>query len=289
MKKTISALLICSLLALSLAGCSGNSKEPSSAESAASQSSVQQTSEEASNTSETTESTQSPVAESSVKSEQPSSENAESTASKEESSEGQGPEDGDLVIDESGNEIVLNEDELSDFLIELEEGSMEFTSDGLEQAEEHPTVSYNPVNIKDSNADTKSIDMSSPQFYVLTNEQELNDFMTKYDKQYSLSQSDSGITFKEYVETLDDNYFEFSTLIAIPAKYDKDSEPDIGMITVDDNNYTVEVYVQKPASEAQTDCVCFALNAYKSDLGDRKVVLDIMTENMFVDEGEGDV
>ena len=157
MKKTISALLICSLLALSLAGCSGNSKEPSSAESAASQSSVQQTSEEASNTSETTESTQSPVAESSVKAEQPSSENAESTASKEESSEGQGPEDGDLVIDESGNEIVLNEDELSDFLIELEEGSMEFTSDGLEQAEEHPTVSYNPVNIKDSNADILGI------------------------------------------------------------------------------------------------------------------------------------
>lgn len=288
MKKKLSVLLIGSLVAISLAGCSGNNETSttvntdSSADTTA-QSSVQSAENTESSVASATEKSDVSVSEDSVQ------ESTESTVTEE--SEIEGPEEGDIVLTEDGSEIILHED---DFIIDdgddtnIDEESMEIISDGSEALPKYLDVTFTPIDGKDSNIDANSIDMSKPVYYTVANTQELKDFVSQYDKQYSLNDVESGIPFNQLTEKFDDTYFEYMELVIIPAKYDKDTDPDIGEITVADNNYNIQVCTQPPASADKANCICLVVQANKSELGDRNIVLTVVEDDMIV-EGEEEI
>ena len=240
MKKKLSVLLIGSLVAISLAGCGGST-------SGNEQSAVSQNSsvESAASGESTVNSENSETKGSDTSKTESSADNTDTSESDEpskivvsEPEEDIGPKEGDIVLDENGNEYVYHEDgemEISD------EEPMPVTSDGQEEQPKYLDVTYTPIDVKDTNVEPDVIDMSDPEYYLLTNSAELSDFVSKYEKTYSLNTVESGVDFNTIAEKFDDTYFEYMSVVVIPVRYDKNTETEIGTITIDGDNYVIEV------------------------------------------------
>lgn len=282
MKKRLSVLLIGSLVTISLAGCggstSGNEKsavpQDSSVESTASGESTvdSDVSETKGNDTSKTEISEGEV--------------SENETSDEESQEDIGPKEGDTIVDEDGNEYIYHED--SD--IEVSEGEdeepMPVTSDGQEEQPKYLDVTYTPIDVNDANVEPDVIDMSEPEYYLITNAAELSDFVEKYERTYSLNTVESGVDFNTIAEKFDDTYFEYMSVVVIPAQYDKNTESEIGTITIQGDDYVIEVCTQQADSKDQTNTVCFVVQTYKSDMQDKNVVLKVVDEDIVAEGGE---
>ncbi len=295
MKKRLSVLLIGSLVAISLAGCSGSTTTPETsavpAEST-SESSVQsaETSENGKVSSETSGNTEkeetSRTSENSVTSETPeTSQNEESAAPSSEEIEDIGPKEGDIVVDEEGNEFIYHENDGDTSYEPIEETSMDMTPDGSEAVPKYLDVTYTPINGKDANMDVNSIDMDNPVYYTVASTQELKEFVDTYGAKYSLNDVESGVTFNALAEKFDDTYFAGMELIVIPAKYDKDEDAEIGTITIEGDNYNIEVCTPISGS-AQTESLCFVVQANKSELENKNIVLRVVKDSMIMEGDE---
>lgn len=284
MKKKLSVLLIGSLVAISLAGCSGTNQpvettavpSDSSVESAAGgESSVKS---DVSANSETKDTSKTDVSKNETSNDEKTAE-----SSVEESEEDIGPKEGDIVVDEDGNEYIYHEDE--EFEIE---DSMQVTSDGKEEQPKYLDVTYTPIDVKDSNVEPDVIDMSNPEYYLITNTAELSDFVSKYEKTYSLNTVESGVDFNTIAEKFDDTYFEYMSVVVIPAEYDKNTESEIGTITIQGDDYVIEVCTQQAQSKDQTNTLCFVVQTYKSDMEGKNIVLKVVEEEI-VEADEEDI
>lgn len=284
MKKKLSVLLIGSLVAISLAGCSGTNQpvettavpSDSSVESAAGgESSVKS---DVSANSETKDTSKTDVSKNETSNDEKTAE-----SSVEESEEDIGPKEGDIVVDEDGNEYIYHEDE--EFEIE---DSMQVTSDGKEEQPKYLDVTYTPIDVKDSNVEPDVIDMSNPEYYLITNTAELSDFVSKYEKTYSLNTVESGVDFNTIAEKFDDTYFEYMSVVVIPAEYDKNTESEIGTITIQGDDYVIEVCTQQAQSKDRTNTLCFVVQTYKSDMEGKNIVLKVVEEEI-VEADEEDI
>ncbi len=285
MKKKLSLLLIGSLVAISLAGCSGSTSGPettavpsdSSVESAANGESTV-SSDNSGKSEGDTNSTVNSVSENSETKTSDASEKedsvqpSESTASDEEDI---GPKEGDIVIDEDGNEYVYHEDSVEDV-----------TSDNKEEMPKYLDVTFTPIDIKDANIDKSSINMSSPVYYQISSVDEMENFVSEYGKTYSVNDVESGVTFDTLAEKFDSTYFDAMSLVIIPAKYDKDSEPDIDTITLEGNDYVITVVTPSASSDDNTDCICFVVQVNDLEREDRNIVINVIQDSMIADGEE---
>lgn len=282
MKKRLSVLLIGSLVTISLAGCggstSGNEKsavpQDSSVESTASGESTvdSDVSETKGNDTSKTEISEGEV--------------SENETSDEESQEDIGPKEGDTIVDEDGNEYIYHEDSDIGVSEGEDEEPMPVTSDGQEEQPKYLDVTYTPIDVNDANVEPDVIDMSEPEYYLITNAAELSDFVEKYERTYSLNTVESGVDFNTIAEKFDDTYFEYMSVVVIPAQYDKNTESEIGTITIQGDDYVIEVCTQQADSKDQTNTVCFVVQTYKSDMQDKNVVLKVVDEDIVAEGGE---
>ena len=298
MKKKLSLLLIGSLVAISLAGCSGSTSDPettavpsdSSVESAANGESTV-SSDNSGKSEGDTNSTANSVSENSETKTSDASEKedsvqpSESTASDEEDI---GPKEGDIVIDEDGNEYVYHEDSVEDEQNENNDDSedMPVTSDNKEEMPKYLDVTFTPIDIKDANIDKSSINMSSPVYYQISSVDEMEKFVSEYGKTYSVNDVESGVTFDTLAEKFDSTYFDAMSLVIIPAKYDKDSEPDIDTITLEGNDYVITVVTPSASSDDNTDCICFVVQVNDLEREDRNIVINVIQDSMIADGEE---
>lgn len=293
MKKRLSVLLIGSLVALSLAGCSG-ANTPSETSSvpgeSTTESSVQsaETSTENSKTDGVSENEKN--AENSADESKNEENSGESTEQPEvtvsEGEEDIGPKEGDIIVDESGNEYIYHEDELG---TPIDENSNPIPSNiGGEPSTKYLDVTYTPIDVNDSKADSSAIDMTNPKYYLLSSTAELKDFVSNYENTFSLNDVENGVEFNTLAEKFDDTYFEFMSVIVIPVQYDKNTETEVGTITIEDNDYVIEVCTQPAENQDDLNTLCFVVQANKEDMQGKNVMIRVVEEDM-VEEIEEEI
>ncbi len=280
MKKRISMLLVGSLVAISLAGCSGNTATPETSV-VPSDSSVESNANPDVSSNSDTKSDGSSKTDTS-KAEAPEDETSDEIQT--EPSDVKGPEEGDIVIDESGNEIILHESDVS-----IDDESMPVTSDEKEELPFFLDVTYTPIDVKDSNVEVDVINMNDPQYYLINSKTELDDFVSKYEKTFSLNDVEDGIEFNTLAEKFDDTYFENMSVVVIPVEYDKDTETEIGTITIDGNNYVIEVCTQPAATPDKVNRLCFVVQTYKSDMEDKNILIKVIEDAIIEDYEEEEI
>ena len=79
------------------------------------------------------------------------------------------------------------------------------------------------------------------------------------------------------------------SVVVIPVRYDKNTETEVGTITIDGDNYVIEVCTQPAESEEQTNTLCFVVQTYKSDMKDKNVVIKVIAEEIVEEDGEEDI
>ena len=293
MKKRLSVLLIGSLVALSLAGCSG-ANTPSETSSvpgeSTTESSVQsaETSTEHSKTDGVSENEKN--AENSADESKNEENSGESTEQPEvtvsEDEEDIGPKEGDIIVDESGNEYIYHEDESG---TPIDENSNPIPSNiGGEPSTKYLDVTYTPIDVNDSKADSSAIDMTNPKYYLLSSTAELKDFVSNYENTFSLNDVENGVEFNTLAEKFDDTYFEFMSVIVIPVQYDKNTETEVGTITIEDNDYVIEVCTQPAENQDDLNTLCFVVQANKEDMQGKNVMIRVVEEDM-VEEIEEEI
>ena len=293
MKKRLSVLLIGSLVALSLAGCSG-ANTPSETSSvpgeSTTESSVQsaETSTEHSKTDGVSENEKN--AENSADESKNEENSGESTEQPEvtvsEDEEDIGPKEGDIIVDESGNEYIYQEDESG---TPIDENSNPIPSNiGGEPSTKYLDVTYTPIDVNDSKADSSAIDMTNPKYYLLSSTAELKDFVSNYENTFSLNDVENGVEFNTLAEKFDDTYFEFMSVIVIPVQYDKNTETEVGTITIEDNDYVIEVCTQPAENQDDLNTLCFVVQANKEDMQGKNVMIRVVEEDM-VEEIEEEI
>lgn len=284
MKKRLSVLLIGSLVALSLAGCSG-ANTPSETSSvpgeSTTESSVQsaETSTENSKTDGVSENEKN--AENSADESKNEENSGESTEQPEvtvsEDEEDIGPKEGDIIVDESGNEYIYHEDELG---TPIDENSNPIPSNiGGEPSTKYLDVTYTPIDVNDSKADSSAIDMTNPKYYLLSSTAELKDFVSNYENTFSLNDVENGVEFNTLAEKFDDTYFEFMSVIVIPVQYDKNTETEVGTITIEDNDYVIEVCTQPAEKQEDLNTLCFVVQTTKSDMEGKDIMIRVVEED----------
>ena len=297
MKKRLSILLIGSLVALSLAGCSGgstseneksavpqNSSVESTANGESSQNGESLANSDVSKNSETkgndTSKTENSAENTDVSENGEPLENAVS-----EDEEDFGPKEGDIIVDEDGNEYVYHEDSTA----VSEDEPMPVTSDGMEEVPKFLDVTYTPIDVKDSNVEVDVIDMTNPQYYLIKTKAELDDFVSKYEKTFSLNDVENGVEFNTLAEKFDEGYFENMSLVVIPVEYDKDTETEVGTITIEGNDYVIEVCTQPAESADKINRLCFVIQTYKSDMEGKTVLIRVVEDNIIEELGEEEI
>ena len=294
MKKRLSMLLIGSLVALSLAGCSGagtSSETPSVPDESTTESSVQsaETSAENSKTdgvSKDEKNTENSAESKSGENSEESTGQPEVTVSDDE--EDMGPKEGDIIVDEDGNEYIYHEDEEGTPVDENSNPIPTPSDIGGEPSTKYLDVTYTPIDVNDSKADSSAIDMTNPKYYLLSSTAELKDFVNSYESTFSLNDVENGVEFNTLAEKFDDTYFEFMSVIVIPVQYDKNTETEVGTITIEDNDYVIEVCTQPAENQDDLNTLCFVVQANKEDMQGKNVMIRVVEEDM-VEEIEEEI
>ena len=301
MKKKLSVLLIGSLVAISLAGCSGSTSGPETTAVPSDNSVESSANGESSVSSDTSAKSESQTDGTSKTDGASKTENSKAQASNAESNgetsvqpsenasseeEDIGPKEGDIIVDEDGNEFVYHEDSTENEPTgDNDDEDMPVTSDGKEEMPKFLDVTYTPIDGKDANIDKSSINMSSPVYYTVSSVDEMKDFVSKYGSTYSINDVESGVTFDTLAEKFDSNYFEVMSLVIIPIKYDSDSEPDIDTITAEGDDYTITVVAPAASSDENTNSMCLVVQVNNMERDNRNIVLDVIQDSMIA-EGE---
>ena len=293
MKKRLSVLLIGSLVAISLAGCSGTnapSETPAPGESTT-ESSVQSEQASTENSKKTDEksstagenSKTADVSEKEQSTENPAESNPSTPAEQSETAvsqdeEDMGPKEGDIIVDENGNEYVYHEDSS---ITPVGENSTPVASDvpTQEESTKYLDVTYTPIDVKDSNVDSGAINMSNPKYYLLSSTAELKDFLNNYEKTFSLNDVENGVPFDTLAEKFDDTYFEFMSVVVIPVQYDKNTETEVGTITIEGNDYVIEVCTQPAEKQEDLNTLCFVVQTNKSDMEGKDILIRVVEED----------
>lgn len=293
MKKRLSVLLIGSLVALSLAGCSG-ANTPSETSSVPGESTTESSVQSAETSTENSKTDGVSENETNAENSADESKNEENSGESTEQpevtvSEGEediGPKEGDIIVDESGNEYIYHEDELG---TPIDENSNPIPSNiGGEPSTKYLDVTYTPIDVNDSKADSSAIDMTNPKYYLLSSTAELKDFVSNYENTFSLNDVENGAEFNTLAEKFDDTYFEFMSVIVIPVQYDKNTETEVGTITIEDNDYVIEVCTQPAENQDDLNTLCFVVQANKEDMQGKNVMIRVVEEDM-VEEIEEEI
>ncbi len=314
MKRMIMVLMVCLLTACCMAGCGGNQKNDSSsagsdtsavsADSAAedSQKDDSTAKDDSKNTSETskdkTSQEGSQTQESSSKNSQ-TEQNSQTEKSDTETSVASngGEEDSDMVITIDGDQSGITIDE---------DGNITIDPDVLvsgDDSEEPPENSENDVDDDGSEFLDLSYQMtylspegfsgaaSLPKAYYITSAAELSDFIENNSKTYSLAvdHTDNSyiepISFVTKTKDMDSTYFETSDALIVVTAYAKGDDCDLGSVVVKDNEATVEIWAQKPASASDTGYACIMVNIEKNALKDKTITAFVNAE-AFAEDGE---
>ena len=159
---------------------------------------------------------------------------------------------------------------------------------GGEPSTKYLDVTYTPIDVNDSKADSSAIDMTNPKYYLLSSTAELKDFVSNYENTFSLNDVENGVEFNTLAEKFDDTYFEFMSVIVIPVQYDKNTETEVGTITIEDNDYVIEVCTQPAENKDDLNTLCFVVQANKEDMQGKNVIIRVVEEDM-VEEIEEEI
>ena len=130
--------------------------------------------------------------------------------------------------------------------------------------------------------------MTNPKYYLLSSTAELKDFVNSYESTFSLNDVENGVEFNTLAEKFDDTYFEFMSVIVIPVQYDKNTETEVGTITIEDNDYVIEVCTQPAENKDDLNTLCFVVQANKEDMQGKNVIIRVVEEDM-VEEIEEEI
>ncbi len=279
MKRKIALLLACLLISCAAAGC-GGSDSSSSKDSSEAAGSVSGTKD----TSEASSSGKSSASETKTESGTDTSSNDK----KESGTEDEGSEDVvEATFDENGN-LVFDigdpdewEDEESDedvFGDDGEEdvgGTQDFISSYMIQM-------LSPADFKAKEA--------FPVHYIITSEAELDDFIAKHSDDYALKVEYTGDDFiekqsfeKNKADDMKKDIDVFDYILVV-AEHSKSIEPDVGSGIIKDNSVVVDLWLSKPASDADKGYSCIIVPVEKGFLNGKK--LSVMVVEPPIDDEE---
>ena len=279
MKKRISVLIAVIMIAAMTAGCSSGGKNGSD-NSAANVSNVGETAnqEEASADSEKASgesNTEQGTGGESVSRVRPESSTLVVTES---ADEAQDSPDGDT---EDGTENVSVPDD-DEHVIDPEKGDDVFKAD-------NPFSDINYTSYRLDGANVGS-DVRLPAYYLLASKKELDDFIDKYKKTFSLNKGvvngDSGNTdFISRVQQFDDSFFKTQDAIIIVAACENADDADLGSISYGDNrDVSIELW-GSPSSGSKAQYVAYSVAFIKDALKDRNISIKF-TGNVLEEEAE---
>ncbi len=123
------------------------------------------------------------------------------------------------------------------------------------------------VDISDQKMSESKVDLSDPQAYVITNEQELVDFEEKYRNTYSLNEVDSGQTFADAELDYNAEFFAQRALVVLVVKYVPKTEASTGIITASGSELKIDLYAKQPKETEQASYTCMLLSIPKTGFG----------------------
>lgn len=268
MKKTVTLLLSCLLLACTAAGCGSKSNnQQSSAGSPSAESSAQNSGAAEASPDSTTEST-------------PADENtdssAESALSEETDDTEEDPTDsgsGGITIDEDGN-ITIDPTQIDDWNDPDEPGE---TVQNQYLINGYQVLYLSPEHF--------GADSQLPAAYVLKSSKEREEFINTYGTSYSLTTSYSDneqvnkSSFTEITNNMDESYFESFDALIVVAAYSKSKSPDVDMEDINEEGSTVRITFlsEEPSDASDTGYLCWVVPAPKNALSEKQISVQRIT------------
>ncbi len=121
-----------------------------------------------------------------------------------------------------------------------------------------------PVSLSTEKMDSKSLDLSSPVAFTITSSEELENFYNKNKDTYCLDVVESGPTFSDRVNSLEENYFDEGDIIIVIQKYSPESEIEFFDIGTQGNRLIINTQFKKPSS-GKTAYACSLIQITKAE------------------------
>ena len=275
-KKSIAAIAIGSLLAVSLCGCSGQnggdaSKTEGSTE-AASQSSAQESSSESKSVSGGASESKAESSSADASKSAEGSKDAGSSSKQEGSSESNRTgttQTTETTQTEQSGDVVYNED-----------------GDVIETPTKYLSTSQITVDISDKDmASTGEIQQAE----IFTDLKSFESFYNSSKDKYCLEKTDSGKGFKDATENFDEDFFKVSGVLVIVQSFDKVKGMEIGDTHKESSGVILDIYKDKPASKDKTAYVANIIIYKKSDLSKMPEIKVYPAGELYTDESDPDV
>lgn len=123
----------------------------------------------------------------------------------------------------------------------------------------------------------------------ITSRKELDDFYNSNKDKYSLDKVDSGSDFKTAVKDLNDVFFESNNAMIIVQSYDKDKGVEIGDTHIEDKGALIDIYKEEPRAPDKAAYVMNIICYSKDDISIMPEVNTLPAGSMYSDESDPDV
>lgn len=269
MKKQLTIILISSVIAMILCGCSQSGSELGASKSESVQSSGStQTSQSTSSGNETSADSQ---ASDGVSENEDSK--TESKSSKTENSEKQeSKSSSDKKEQSSQNEEVS--------VIHDEDGNVTSTPS------KYVSNTQMTVDLSDSVMAKTGEDL---RLAFITSKKELDDYYTANKDKYALDKPDSGNDFKTAVKDLTDEFFSTNNVMIIVQSYDKGKNVEIGDTHIEDKGAVIDIYKETPRAPDKAAYVMNLICYSKNDISKMPEVNVLAAGGLYSDESDPDV
>lgn len=298
MKKKLSAVVLCSLLAVTMAGCAASGSSESGSSTAASGTVASDNQK-----SDTSDASSAAGDESDSSKEAQNSDDG--TGNGEESyiyeiseitdpeeiarieAEMGDPDDEDGSVSEEASPSTdepVTDESLND---ELNEGLENASSEGGTEApaSSYISCSYIGADLEDSSVASDKIDGSQPKAYLIKSADELSEFIKKYQTDLSLNKSDEGLALTDIVSSYDADYFAAQSVVILPFAYQSGTDHDIGDISVGGGKLNIPLYAKAPSSGTAA-FFCYVLTIDSSYTAANAEPNVIVSQEQFDDGGE---
>ncbi len=270
MKKKLSVILMGSVLALAITGCSAKVTPPSGA--------AEPTGSSVSDTADTS-------------SEEPSAEEEE----QEISLQSETAEPSDTASSSSDNSTVSVSEPSSPVSSQSGSHSSDAaSSSSAPEPSEEVTVSdtgndylsYSTdfVDLSDKEITAQKTDLSSVKCFKITDKAALEDFYKTNAAAYALDKVDTGNTFGELARTFDESYMNHYCLVIILTQHKTGSEVDTGIARIVDGKLNIVLYAEQPKEKDKTSYTCIITGFDKNQVGSAEPQIELIDSDGIDDE-----
>ena len=251
MKKRLIAVILGSVIAASLCGCSGQNNN-SSSQTASGGESTHSVSDAGGSEKETAGS---------------SGDNGGEKSAAASAAESKG-----------GSSAAVSQD--SDGTVYNDEGEV------IKTPTKYVSTSQLTVDISDKEMASFKEDMT---LAFLTSTKEFEDWYNAGKDKYSLEKTDSGKTFSELTEGFNDVFFQSSNVLVIVQSYDKDAGIEIGDTHNESDGTYIDIYKNKPASDDKAAYVLNISIYNKEEVSQQPQAKVYPAGELYTDESDPDV